>query len=167
MNMQTSPQAEFIEPQNELIKKTGTGGLSPHVLEAAQNKADSLTLNIEPFVQEKLEAMKQKVYDDTFLANSNAASIDDFLSDLVAFNVHIKLLKKNGLTRISSSLLTFIERLSSINMDGYHVIKAHVNALDIINKKSIDDSNKDILNALISELNDACDRYNAKYNNDF
>lgn len=156
-------EAEFFEPQNELIKKTGTGGLSEATLKAIQSKVDSIRIDVEPFLVENLETIKSIIHSDTFLKGANSDLMHEYLSALVAFNVHIKMTDKKGLSHISNSLLRFSERLQSISIDSHHVIKAHVNAMDVILKKSIDDSNQTVMSAFIKELNNACDRYETKY----
>ena len=51
--------AEFIKPKNELILKTGTGGLNQSTLDALQSRIETMALNIEPFLDEKFQFMKK------------------------------------------------------------------------------------------------------------
>ena len=155
---------EFIEPKNELIIKTGIGGLKQTTLDAIQARIETMKLDIEPFLKSKFATLKASLYSEDFMSESNEDVLYDFLSDLVAFNVHIKLIKNNGLSHISNSLLTFTEKLDQMNVDSFHVMKAHVNAIEIVLKTSLTGMNQDVINAFIKELNNACDRYNAKYN---
>lgn len=154
---------EYIKPKNELILKTGMGGLDKARLDAVQSRVNSMSLNIDFFLDEKFASLKKIITQEAFVSGDDKFLTHDYLSDLVAFNVHAKLTKRKSVTDISSSLLKFSERLNTMNPDAYNVIRAHVNTLDVIFKKSLDDSHKDIMATLIKELNDACDRYYTKY----
>ena len=158
-----SVAVEYIQPKNELILKTGIGGLDKARLDAIQSRINTMSLNIEPFLHEKFESLKNIINQENFIAGTDKFLTHDYLSDLVAFNVHVKLTQKKSIIEISSSLLRFSERLNVMNADAYNVIKAHIGALDIIFKKSLNDTNTDIMTALIKELNEACDRYYTKY----
>lgn len=155
--------AEYFTPENTLIKKVGTGGLPESTLNAIQARVESMSIDSRPFLKEKIKILKQCVYSDDFLGSDVKDPTSDFLSNLVAFSTNVRFTQNNGLVHISNQILKFVERANSINMDVYHVIKAHINALDIILKKEIDASNHPIIKALIDELDDACERYNQKY----
>jgi len=156
--------AEFIKPKNELILKTGTGGLNQSTLDALQSRIETMALNIEPFLDEKFQFMKNIIKEEGFITGNDKDLINDFLGDLVAYAVHVKMTKNDPVIQVSGSLLRFAERLNTMNNDAYNVIKAHINTLDIIYKKSLNDTaHKDVLNSLIKELGEACDRYNTKH----
>lgn len=159
----TNTEVEFIEPRNELIIKTGTGGLSQFKLDTIQATVDAMPLEIEPFLRDKINAMKNHLDNEDYEGSMEDPFMYDFLSDLVAFNVHAKLTKGQGLSYIADSLLKFCEHTSTINKDAYQVIKAYVTSLDIIMSKSITDAHKDILNSFIKELDEARNRYTSKY----
>ena len=157
-------EVEYIMPQNQLIKKTGTGALAQSILDNAQNTADSLDLDVMPYAISKIKILKTQISSDEFMSAQNDNMIDNFLYDLVPLDVNVKLAKNEGLSFVSSSLLKFVENLLFINFDAYSVIRAHVNALDIVTAKNINTSlSNPAMNALITELQDACNRYNTKY----
>ena len=155
--------AEYFEPENTLIKKTGTGGLPSETLNAIQGRIEAMTVEVTPFLKDKIQSIKDQIYSDSFIEQTTLETTSGFLPDLVAFTVNAKLTKNNGLIHISSQVLKFVERAENMNMDFYHVVKAHINALDIILKKDLNAANHPIIQALITELDDACERYNQKY----
>lgn len=151
-------------PQNELIKKTGTGGLPQSVLLKAQETADNIDLDVMPFAIDKINILKNKIQSDDFMGAQNDNMIDDFLHDLVPLDVTIKLAKNPGLASLSSSLLKFAESLTHVNIDAYNVIRAHIIALDVVISKNINSSlNNPAIKALTAELQDASSRYSTKY----
>jgi len=107
--------------------------------------------------------MKEQLNSDEFLAAQNDNIIEDFLFNLVPFDVNAKLSKNKALSLISDNLLKFIEGLPSINVDSHHVIRAHINALSILTAKNIDDATDPVIKKLVAELKEACERYHTKY----
>ena len=155
--------AEFFTPENLLQKKTGIGGLPEAIIKKAQDMGDSVQFDFKPYAVTKITFMKEQLNSDTFITAQNDNSIDDFLFHLVPFDVNAKLSKNRPLSMISDHLLKFVEALNLFNIDSHHVIKAHVNAMDIVTTKELYNENDPILETLMKELKAVCDRYHAKH----
>jgi cation transporter-like permease len=113
---------------------------------------------------ERISVLIDIVNNDDFANNFNNSTMNDILGEMVAFNIHAKLLKDKAAIDISSSLLRFTERLDTLNIDAFHVIKAHINALKVAFLNKSENLDKDaILGPLMTELLDVCSRYNKKY----
>ncbi len=156
-------KSEFYHPENILQGKTGTGGLPDHVIISAQNIADSVEFDFHPFALSKIVLMKQKIKSDNFLSYGNDNVVDDFLYDLVPFDVNAKLSKNKALSLISDHLLKFVETLEHVTVDSQHVIKAHVTAMDIITKNKLTEKENDVIKTLLSELTQLCQRFYKKH----
>lgn len=156
---------EFVKPENSLQKKTGLGGLPVSVIEAAQAMADAIQMDFRPYASNQILTMKTQLDSDSFIKANNDNSIDHFLHNLVPFDVSAKIAKNKAISIISDNLLRFIEGLPNLNIDNHHVIRAHINAMDILTKKDISDETSPVIKTLIAELRDACGRYHTKYKN--
>ena len=154
---------DYITPENILLKKAGTGGLSEEIIARAQAMADAITIDVKPFAVNKIDTMKSQLETQDFITAQNDNWIEDFLYDLMPLDVTLKLSENKAISEVSSHLLKFTERLKSLNVDAQHVIRAHINTLDILIKKNVENINDIIFKKLMDELQDACNRYNAKY----
>jgi len=155
--------AEFYTPENLLQEKTGVGGLPPIMLENAQSSADGVVFDYQPFASEKIKSMKDQLNDESFINAQNDNSIDDFLFNLVPFDVTTKLSKNQALSSVSNHLLKFVESLKTFNIDSHHVIKAHINAMEIMAKQKITNPDDKITQVIVKELTDVCQRYYTKH----
>jgi hypothetical protein len=154
---------EFYRPENTLQNKTGVGGLDPIVIERAQSMGNAIEFDFKPFAMEKIKGMKEQLNSDSFSSANNDNAIDDFLFYLVPFDVNAKLSKNQPLSMISGHLLKFVETLRNFNVDSHHVIKAHVNALDVATTNNLGNPNDPVLNTLMKELKAVCERYHGKH----
>ena len=154
---------EYIKPENKLQKKTGIGGLSPEVVMSAQRIADAIEFDYTPFASKKIILMKDQLKSEEFFAAQNDNTIDDFLFHLVPLDVNMKLCENKPLALITTHLLRFVEKLPIVNIDAFHVMRAHVGAMDVTFKKKIGDPQDHIFQVLMKELKKACDRYDEKY----
>ena len=161
--MANKKDVSFFTPENELQKKTGIGGLPESVIGSAQALGERIEFNFTPYANNKITIMKEQLNSDEFLAAQNDNIIEDFLFNLVPFDVNAKLSKNKALSLISDNLLKFIEGLPNINVDSHHVIRAHINALSILTAKNIDDASDPVIKKLVAELKEACERYHIKY----
>jgi hypothetical protein len=161
--MMSEKQAEYFTPENLLMKKTGIGGLSEAILNQAQSNADNLELDVMPYAIEKIKILKKHIGEESFKSAQNDNDINHILHDLVPLDVNIKLTKNNTLSTITNSFLKFTENLKTINNDALNVIRAHVNALDVVVEKNITEENDPSLNAIKKELQAAINRYYAKH----
>lgn len=156
---------EYIRPENLLQRKTGIGGLSDMIIQNAQTTANSLVIDSSHYAFSKIKIMKLQLDSDNFIKANDDNAIDGFLHNLVPFDVSAKIVKNKALSTISNNLLKFIEGLPNLNIDNHHVIRAHINALDILTQKNISDDNHPVIKTLISELREVCSRYHTKYKN--
>ncbi len=156
-------KAEFYKPENTLQNKTGVGGLDSLVIERAQSLGNAVKFDFKPFAMEKIKGMKEQINSENFLSAGNDSAIDDFLFHLVPFGVNAKLSNNQPLSMISDHLLKFVESLRNFNVDSHHVIKAHVNALDVATTKNLGNPNDPVLNTLMDELRAVCERYHGKH----
>ena len=163
--MADNKDVSFYKTENKLQKKTGTGGLPEITILSAQAMGERIKFDFSPFAQKKIRFMKEQLNSDEFLAAKNDNVIEEFLFNLVPFDVNAKLSKNKALSLVSDNLLKFIEGLPYINVDNHHVIRAHVNALSILTAKNINDETAPIIKKLVIELKEACDRYHVKYKN--
>lgn len=157
--------AEFFKPENFLQKKAGVGGLSQAMIESAQSNADAIEFSFEPYASNKIAVMKSQLDSEGFLQTNNDKSLETFLHDLVPFDISAKIAKNSAISTISDNLLKFIEALPKVNIDSHHVIRAHINAMDILTKKKINDISNPSIKNLINELKESCNRYHAKHAN--
>lgn len=156
---------KFIKTENFLLKKTGIGGLPSSIIEAAQRAGDAIEFDYDSFAVQKVALMKQQLEGNDFIEAKNNMAIDDFLFNLIPFDVSAKLSKNIALAWISNNLLRFVESLPHLNIDNHHVIRAHVHSMDIVTKNNIRDIDTKIIKSLTNELKDACERYMIKYKN--
>lgn len=161
--MADKKDVSFYTPENELQKKTGLGGLPDSTIASVQSIGDRIEFDFSPFANKKITIMKAQLNSDEFLAAQNDNTIENFLFNLVPFDVNAKLAKNKVLSLVSDNLLKFIEGLPSINVDSHHVIRTHVSALSVLTIKKIDDENGPVIKKLVSELKEACERYHVKY----
>ena len=156
-------KVSFYKPKNLLKEKTGIGGLPDNIIISAQRMADAVQFDFQPFAVQKIDLMKNQIKNETLLSAGNDNSVDDFLFDLIPFDVNAKLSKHRSLPLISDHLLKFVETLNHVNVDSHHVIKAHVSAMDIVTKNDPQKNNNEIIKHLLRELSDLCNRYYTKY----
>ncbi len=156
---------KFIKTENFLLKKTGIGGLPSSIIEAAQKAADAIEFDYDSFATQKVALMKKQLEDKDFIGSKNNLIIDDFLFNLIPFDVSAKLSNNKALAWISNNLLRFVESLPYLNIDNHHVIRAHVYSMDVVIKNNIKDVDTKIVKSLTNELKDACERYMIKYKN--
>jgi hypothetical protein len=156
-------KVEFITPTPPLKAKIGDGGLDKAVLDKANKALSSVNIDIEKNINECLKKLKIHITNETLIKQPSAETLENFIFDLLPLKVDSHMSKNKNLSIIATTLLTFVESLPTMNVDAYHIIRAHVNAMDLIVSRNITDTNHNFSHAILSELDDALTRFNKKH----
>jgi hypothetical protein len=160
-------KVEFIIPTPPLKAKTGVGGLDNIVLDKANEAISSLAIDVELNIKEHLEKLKNHIDNETLINQPSAETLEDFIFDLLPLKIDSHMSTNETLNVIATKLLTFVESLPTMNVDAYHIIRVHVNAMNVLVNSDITDSNHKFSRAILSELDDAQTRFDKKYMPEF
>ena len=155
-------QIEFITPTPPLKAKTGTGGIDNNILDKANEAMSSLSTNVEDNIKQHLEKLKIHIHNETLIRKPSEETMEDFIFDLLPLKVDSQMSQNKNLAIIAEKLLNFVETLQTMNVDAYHIIRAHVNALNLVVQSNVNDENHKFSRAVLTELDDACHRFNKK-----
>lgn len=159
---QQKKKAKFTKPPNIFKKKVGSGGINEVLLVKSQEAIDKSAFDFTPYARQFLEQIAAAVK-----AAKSKDDVKDAKEKLIA---PIMQLKANGgmfryqlLSDIANIALQFLESVEEINGDTFDVIKAHENTLKIIITNKLLGRGGREGTALITELENACQRYFTKY----
>ncbi len=154
---------ELFTPTPQLKAKTGQGGIDDALLNKANEAISSLSNDIEASIKEHVEKLQTHINNETLINKPSEETMEDFVFDLLPLKVDSHLSQNKNLATIAEKLLNFVEKLQTMNVDAYHIIRAHVNALNLVIQSDITDSNHKFSRAILTELDDACSRFNKKH----
>jgi hypothetical protein len=158
---------DFIKKTGKLSVKVGDGGLDQSILDKADAVASSIIVDYKENIKNQIVALKSHVADEKLVSQQNSAVLEIFIFDLLPLKVDSHQYSNEPLNMLAARLLTFVESLTQINMDSYHIIRAHVNAIDLVFQRHINDASHKFAVAVLKELDDALARYNNKHKKDF
>ena len=156
-------KVEFITPAPPLKAKTGSGGLDSSILQQAEDIATFSEESIDTAIHDGLHKLKTLLNSKQLIEDPQEKTKNDFLHHLLPIKVDSTLYPNIPLRILTTQLLDFTDSIDTMNVDAYHIIRSHVNAMAIIFERKISDENHKFANALLSELEDSRVRFNKKY----
>lgn len=161
--MSGGKKVKYHVPPNILREKCGTGGVDPAVLTRAQKVIEDNKIDFMPFAERFLDRL------DTAIAAARRQKVRDDVIRTGIVNPAMEL-KANGamfeyqlISDVSAILLNFLESVDDLNDDALDIVAVHRRTLHvIITGRLRGGGGKDGM-ALLSELNEACERYFKKY----
>jgi hypothetical protein len=158
-------KADFYNPPNVLKAKVGSGGLDNSILEKAQKLLENHTEDFEPLAEMYLSSLLE-AYEEAknFKIGEDA---EGYIGKMIAPAVQ---LKANGgmfhyplITSIADVLVNFLEIIEIPDAEVLNIVKGFHNSMHIVIKGRIHSKAGDDGDALIKELEGACERYFRRY----
>lgn len=157
--------AEFIMPPNIMKAKVGSGGLSEQILDRAQALLENHTIDFTPLAEMYLERMKHGIDEGRKLKdNSNSeATIAQILIPCVQLKANGTMFHYPLVTRIADRFVQFMEVVARLDEESLDIADAFHSTIRVVIAGKIKSDGGEQGNALVQELNNACQRYFEKY----
>ncbi|MBI1327938.1 MAG: hypothetical protein GC136_09885 [Alphaproteobacteria bacterium] len=156
---------QFIEVENTLKDKVGTGGLSEDILNKAQALIENTAIDFKPMAEIYLQALQNALE----LSRTMGDDLDHEGLIKRMLNATMQLKANGGMfgfplvTRISEKLVNFFEVIHHMNADSHEIIQAFMTTIRIVLIGDIrgDGGAKGV--ELMNALDNACARFLEKY----
>ncbi|HEU4839127.1 MAG TPA: hypothetical protein VFS88_06935 [Micavibrio sp.] len=160
----TNDKGKIIKANYRLQHKVGAGPLDPRTVLKSQLVIDNNTVDFVPIGL----AILTKMQEAAELGKDPAASAKDIKAAITAavmeLKAHAALFHYSLIGDLANVMLNFLEAIQSIDNDVLDIINAHHDTLHMIIVRQIRGGGGDAGRALVTELQQACDRY---YNKKF
>ncbi len=166
-NQKPRRKAEFINTPNLLKAKVGSGGLNEQIIQRAQQLLEKHAEDFAPLADIYLTRMKAAI-DDAQSSEVTDAELEDKITDILVPCVQ---LKANGamfhyqlVTRIAGKFAQFMEVVDCLDNEILNIANAFHTTIKIVVAGKIKGDGGEQGEALIEELDNACNRYFKKHN---
>lgn len=160
----TNDKSKVIKANYRLQHKVGGGPLDPRAVLKSQQAIDNNTVDFAPIGLAILTKMK----DAADLGKNPASSAKDVKSAVTTavmeLKAHAALFHYSLIGDLANVMLNFLEAIQEIDNDVLDIIAAHHDTLRMIIVRQIRGGGGDAGRTLVTELQQACDRY---YNKKF
>ncbi len=161
-------KVEFITVPNILKAKVGSGGLSEQIIKRAQELLESHAEDFVPLADVYLMRMKQAIDDARKSEIMEKSDLEDKITNILVPCVQ---LKANGamfsyplVTRIAGRFAQFMELTDRLDDEILDIAQAFHTTIKIVIAGKIKGDGGKQGDALVQELDNACNRYCEKYN---
>ena len=157
-------KVRFIKPPNKLKAKVGSGGISPALIEKAQEVISNNNVDFIPMAQEFLDKIaKTKA---AFQKNNDAKEKEALAALIMQLKASGGMFQYQLVSEVADSCLHFFENCENFNKDAFIVLQAHENTIKIIIKNKLKGDGGKEGYALVTELHKASQRFFAKHHVD-
>ncbi len=164
-NQPKKRDADFIMPPNIIKAKIGDGGLSNSILERAQAVLESHQTDFKPLARAYLTQMKEgiKIIRDQNQQTEKEEEIALILYPCVQLKANGSMFKYPLVTKIAERFVQFMEVVEKLDEETLEIAEAFYKTIKIIISGGIKSETSPQREALIEELNKACNRYFQKH----
>lgn len=158
--------AEFITPPNVLKEKAGDGGIPLRLIENAQAFIKNNDIDYSPYASDLIDEIQKllKELKETDNRRTQKHILQFIIENIMHIKAHGGMFGYNIMTTIAGKTLTFLDDDKKINEDLFNIIEAHnISIKLIISHKNKGDGGAEG-KALVTELDQAINRYLKKYN---
>lgn len=158
-----SDDVQIITPRHVLREKAGYGGVDTTAITRAQNYADQLPIEFEPFAKDFLERLQAAIHaarENTLRDKGTIATLSSPAMDLKASG---GMYKYPLVTALADILLNFLEHLPYLNDDAIEVTELHLKTIAAIMNSRLSGDGGAQGKILAGELLGACQRYMKKH----
>ena len=155
-------QAIIMSATRLLQGKVGVGKISRDCINDAEFiiKQSKTTERLDEFIEPHLKEMKALMSD--LKVDAQAEGITDKLAkSIMRFKGNVSMFSLSKLVELSIVMLRWIESIQEVDKDVLDVLNGYIVTLSQVESKSVKDDK--LLNAIVVEMQAACERYFAKH----
>lgn len=153
-------QSKLVVPENTLKKKVGHGGFDQKALARAQHVIENNTIDFRPIATGFVAEL------DKVLAAINAippmppaAIIPAVMYPVMQLKAHGTLFHYPSITRVTQSIIDFLEVVPRVDEPVIEIIKAYRNTVSALIALQMKDENSKACSDLCQAFTDVCIRY--------
>ncbi len=162
MTATTTKKANVIKANYQLQHKVGAGPLDERSVQASQTVIDTNDVDFEPLalsILKKLEIGLEKAGDPSV----SMQKIKEILTaPVMELKANASVFRYSLVGNLANIMLSFLEAISNLDKDAVEIVKAHHNTLHMIVVRKMAGDGGPAGKLLMSELQQACDRYYQK-----
>lgn len=163
-------KVRFIKPPNTLKQKVGSGGIDEKLLDQAQEVIKTTSFDFTPTAEKFLkEAEKQtkQAQKHAKEAKAKGANFEKLREKMIAPMMQLKanggMFRYQLVSDVADLAMQFLEAIDELNDDGFKVLIAHMNTINVIVSNRLEGDGGKQGYALVKELHQACKRYFSKH----
>lgn len=156
-------KAKFYNPPNTLRTKAGYGGMDHAVMERAEDFIQKNDVDFTSYARAILERLDRALEVVRIEENRTKESVGRVIGPIMEMKANGAMFKFDLLSDVADIALDFLENLDGFNDDAYEIVSIHRRTLSIIISNQLRGSGGKQGKLLISELHEACQRYNKRY----
>ncbi|QQG37129.1 MAG: hypothetical protein HYS17_05040 [Micavibrio aeruginosavorus] len=158
-----APKAKFYNPPNTLRAKAGYGGMDPAVIERAEDFIRKNEVDFTSYALSILERLDRALDVARIQENRTRELVGRVTGPIMELKANGAMFKFSLLSDVADIALDFLENLEGFNDDAYEIVNIHRKTLYIIISNQLRGTGGKQGKLLISELHEACQRYNKRY----
>ncbi len=155
--------AKYYNPPNILRQKCGVGGMAEELIQKAEAFIKDNKFDFKPTAADILKRFNKTLADAKTAKVKDKKLIDKIGEPIMELKANGEMFRFSLLTEVAEILLSFLENISVLDDDSFHVIDAHKNTLGVIIKNDLRGGGGAEGHALSRELYAACKRYYTKH----
>lgn len=158
-----SDDVRIITPRHVLREKAGYGGVDTTTVNRAQNYADQLPIEFEPYAKDFLDRLQAAIHAARVNPVRDKGTITTLSSPAMDLKASGGMYKYPLVTALADILLNFLEHLPQLNDDAIEVVDLHLKTIAAIMNSRLSGDGGAQGKVLAGELYGACQRYMKKH----
>ena len=158
-----SDDVRIITPRHVLREKAGYGGVDTTTVKRAQNYADQLPIEFEPYAKDFLDRLQAAIQAARTNPVRDKVTIATLSSPAMDLKASGGMYKYPLVTALADILLNFLEHLPQLNDDAIEVVDLHLKTIAAIMHSRLSGDGGAQGKILAGELYGACQRYMKKH----
>jgi hypothetical protein len=161
--MADKKKSKLITPRNVLKEKAGDGGIPANLLKQAQDIIENNDADFKPIAREYLDKLTRHA-GEARQSPTHARTASEWFGDFIMpLKANGAMFKYELITMIADVVMTFLDKIDTVNTDALDIVDMHNRILSVILKNDLKGSGGKEGVLLTRELADACARYYKKY----